>query len=101
MMTLGSRALMSSTVAHSGVGPGKLVKVTRDKDLPIATVTMSHPPVNALTPELISTLLGELQALEKDPAIRGLILTSEIQGIFSAGVRPAIAAAARWWLSSS
>ncbi|MDQ6734214.1 MAG: enoyl-CoA hydratase-related protein [Nitrospirota bacterium] len=41
----------------------------------IATVTLNHPPVNALTPELLTELELALQGLAKDDAVKVVIIT--------------------------
>ena len=50
----------------------------------IGSVTLSHPPLNILTRELLAELRGALGALSGDPALRVLILAAEGRH-FSAG----------------
>lgn len=41
----------------------------------VALVTLNHPPVNALTPELLTELAGTFDSLAKDDAVKIVILT--------------------------
>jgi enoyl-CoA hydratase/carnithine racemase len=41
----------------------------------IALVTLDHPPVNALTPELLTELAGTFDALATDDAVKSVVLT--------------------------
>ncbi|KAK5642511.1 hypothetical protein RI129_008678 [Pyrocoelia pectoralis] len=51
----------------------------------IVTVTLKRPPVNSITSEFLKELSALLNELERDEA-QGLILTSEYNGVFSAGI---------------
>jgi enoyl-CoA hydratase len=42
---------------------------------PAATVTFNRPPVNALNSELVSELFGVIDALDRDKAVRAIVLT--------------------------
>ncbi|XP_006874023.1 PREDICTED: enoyl-CoA delta isomerase 1, mitochondrial [Chrysochloris asiatica] len=47
---------------------------------------LKNPPVNSLSLEMLTELVINLEKLENDKAVRGLVLTSEYPGIFSAGL---------------
>lgn len=51
----------------------------------IATVTLDNPPVNAASTKLINALHSRLDEVEKDPAIRCVILTGAGEKAFCAG----------------
>lgn len=62
--------------------PTVLVRI----DGPVATLTLNRPhKLNALNYALIDTLLSHLDAIETDPAVRGVILTGAGERAFSAG----------------
>lgn len=57
-----------------------------DVEGPIATLTLNRPhKLNALNYETIDALLGLLDRLEADPAVRGIVLTGAGERAFSAG----------------
>ncbi|OQW33188.1 MAG: enoyl-CoA hydratase [Nitrospira sp. SG-bin1] len=41
----------------------------------VALVTLNHPPVNALTPELLTELAGTFDSLATDDAVKAVVLT--------------------------
>jgi enoyl-CoA hydratase/carnithine racemase len=41
----------------------------------VALVTLNHPPVNALTPELLTELAGTFDSLATDDAVKSVVLT--------------------------
>lgn len=41
----------------------------------VALVTLNHPPVNALTPELLTELAGTFDSLAMDDAVKSVVLT--------------------------
>src|SRR6185437_15781309 len=41
----------------------------------VALVTLDHPPVNVLTPELLTELDGAFDSLAKDEAVKAVVLT--------------------------
>ncbi|KAM4820006.1 enoyl-CoA delta isomerase 1, mitochondrial isoform 2-T3 [Thomomys bottae] len=47
---------------------------------------LKNPPVNSLSLELLTELVISLEKLENDKSFRGVILTSDHPGIFSAGL---------------
>ena len=52
----------------------------------LATVSLSHKPVNSLTLAVCEELKAVTHALEADPAVRGVVFGSGVPGIFSAGM---------------
>lgn len=47
---------------------------------------LKSPPVNCLSLELLTELIISLEKLENDKTFRGIVLTSDCPGIFSAGL---------------
>ncbi|KAF6124034.1 enoyl-CoA delta isomerase 1 [Phyllostomus discolor] len=47
---------------------------------------LKNPPVNSLSLELLTELVISLEKLENDKTFRGIILTSDCPGVFSAGL---------------
>ncbi|KAM6155643.1 enoyl-CoA delta isomerase 1, mitochondrial [Rhynchocyon petersi] len=95
------RALFLAGVRLRGALPGKVatggrvsvqralsqrVLVEADAATGVAVMKFNNPPVNMLSLELLTELVISLEKLENDKAIRGLILTSERPGVFSAGL---------------
>ncbi|XP_003228704.1 enoyl-CoA delta isomerase 1, mitochondrial [Anolis carolinensis] len=62
------------------------ILVELDENTGVATMTMKHPPVNSLSLEFLTEFSISLEKLENDKACRGVILTSALPGIFSAGL---------------
>ncbi|KAF3422243.1 hypothetical protein E2986_05577 [Frieseomelitta varia] len=62
----------------------KLVEITKD-NTDIAIISMAHPPVNSLNKELLNTLNMSLMDVQKEK-YRGIILTSSLPNVFSAGL---------------
>jgi 3,2-trans-enoyl-CoA isomerase len=56
-------------------------------DFRVATIKMNHPPVNALSTPLLTSLNTTFKGLfdSKDP-VDGIIITSSLKGVFSAGL---------------
>ncbi|EPQ09643.1 Enoyl-CoA delta isomerase 1, mitochondrial [Myotis brandtii] len=54
--------------------------------LGIAVMKFKNPPVNSLSLELLTELVISLEKLENDKTFRGVILTSDSPGVFSAGL---------------
>ena len=52
----------------------------------VASVSLNHRPVNALTQGVCEELRQCLGELEADPQVRGLLLGSALPGLFSAGL---------------
>lgn len=51
----------------------------------ITTISMAHPPVNSLNTELLNTLNTSLMTTQRSGS-RGVILTSSLPTVFSAGL---------------
>ncbi|KAF1328755.1 3,2-trans-enoyl-coa isomerase, mitochondrial precursor, partial [Globisporangium splendens] len=70
-----------------------------------AVVRMNRPPVNSLNTALIQELDNTIKALEQDKSVRGLILASSNQRVFTAGLdilemyQPQPAKLAKFWTS--
>lgn len=62
-----------------------LIDVKVDENKGFAVLSMNKPPVNSLSLEMIQSLSQTLSQLEKDKC-RGVILTSALPKIFSAGL---------------
>lgn len=62
------------------------ISVDFDKSTGVAVLTMQSPPVNSLSLEFITELCINLEKLEMDKACRGLIVTSSLPKVFSAGL---------------
>lgn len=60
-----------------------MIKVSQKGQIQI--LELNRPKVNAINEELIKSLNGELDKIEKDDSIKGVILTGQ-DGIFSAGL---------------
>ncbi|KAM5198553.1 enoyl-CoA delta isomerase 1, mitochondrial [Hipposideros larvatus] len=52
----------------------------------VAVMKFKNPPVNSLSLELLTELVINLEKLENDKTFRGVVLTSDCPGIFSAGL---------------
>jgi len=52
----------------------------------VVSLCLRSKPVNALSPALCTELTNTLNALEEDEDVKGVLLTSAIKGIFSAGI---------------
>lgn len=80
------RFLVSQPILTRNYASGKkLVEVTQDKDTGICTVSMAKPPVNSLNLELLEELKTSLEEAQKSKC-QGIILTSSLPTIFSAGL---------------
>jgi enoyl-CoA hydratase/carnithine racemase len=51
----------------------------------VALLTMNHPPVNALSHDIFEGIRARLDALEKDPSVKVLVLTGAGEKAFCAG----------------
>uniref|UniRef100_A0A8D0BIS2 Enoyl-CoA delta isomerase 1, mitochondrial n=1 Tax=Salvator merianae TaxID=96440 RepID=A0A8D0BIS2_SALMN len=72
-------------------GPRRLfstqkVLVELDKSSGVAVMKMKNPPVNSLSLEFLTEFSISLEKLENDKACRGVIITSAVPQIFSAGL---------------
>ncbi|XP_058536341.1 enoyl-CoA delta isomerase 1, mitochondrial [Ochotona princeps] len=52
----------------------------------VAVMRLGSPPVNSLSLELLTEFVISLEKLENDKSFRGVLLTSDCPGIFSAGL---------------
>lgn len=81
-----------SRLGHRGAVDGarrfsnKRVLVEKEGEAGIAVMKFKNPPVNSLSLEFLTEFVISLEKLENDKSIRGVILTSERPGIFSAGL---------------
>ncbi|CAL8270489.1 unnamed protein product [Lota lota] len=62
------------------------IKVDLDQSTGVAVMWMQSPPVNSLTMELLTEFTTTLENLEMDKSCRGVIITSSLPRIFSAGL---------------
>ncbi|XP_054831623.1 enoyl-CoA delta isomerase 1, mitochondrial [Eublepharis macularius] len=62
------------------------VLVELEESTGVAVMKLKNPPVNSLTLELLTEFSISLEKLENDKACRGVILTSALPKIFSAGL---------------
>ncbi|CAH1274138.1 ECI1 [Branchiostoma lanceolatum] len=63
-----------------------LCQTTKNSDGDFAIVRMQKSPANGLNLEFLTELTFLLEKLEDDHSCRGMILTSSLPGIFSAGI---------------
>ena len=61
----------------------EFVKYERDEKVGI--VTIAHPPVNSLSPQVVSELETVLKGIQENPEIHAVVLTGEGPKIFVAG----------------
>ncbi|KAK7801967.1 hypothetical protein U0070_005954 [Myodes glareolus] len=64
----------------------KRVLVETEDKAGVAVMKFKNPPVNSLSLEFLTELVISLEKLENDKTFRGVILTSDCPGIFSAGL---------------
>lgn len=89
---LRAAAALARTQAAAGGGDGarrfgsQRVLVEPDTAAGVAVMKLRNPPVNSLSLELLTELVISLEKLEHDKAIRGVVLTSDVRGVFSAGL---------------
>ncbi|KAG7267315.1 hypothetical protein CRUP_022249 [Coryphaenoides rupestris] len=62
------------------------IKVDLDQTTGVAVMRMQSPPVNSLNMDLLTEFTATLENLEKDKSCRGVIITSCLPKIFSAGL---------------
>lgn len=62
------------------------INVDFDKSTGVAVLVMQSPPVNSLSLDFITELCINVEKLEMDKACRGLIITSSLPKVFSAGL---------------
>ncbi|XP_036776454.1 enoyl-CoA delta isomerase 1, mitochondrial [Manis pentadactyla] len=90
-----ARVLLRPNAGLRGAAPGGLgarcfgsprVLVEPGPAAGVAVVKLKSPPVNCLSLELLTELIISLEKLENDKTFRGIVLTSDCPGIFSAGL---------------
>ncbi|XP_024408998.1 enoyl-CoA delta isomerase 1, mitochondrial isoform X2 [Desmodus rotundus] len=72
-------------VGARGFGSQRVL-VEPDPAAGIAVMKLKSPPVNSLSLELLTEFVISLEKLENDKTFRGIILTSDCPGVFSAGL---------------
>lgn len=79
------RALRSNLRLHKTYSTSsKLIETTQDNETGIATISMARAPANCLNTELLDAVKTALTEAKKNS--RGIILTSSLPHIFSAGL---------------
>ncbi|KAM5331717.1 enoyl-CoA delta isomerase 1, mitochondrial isoform 2-T2 [Glossophaga mutica] len=80
----------TESAARGGIGSrgfgSQRVLVEPDPAAGIAVMKLKNPPVNSLSLELLTEFVISLEKLENDKTFRGIILTSDCPGVFSAGL---------------
>nr|CAA81065.1 dodecenoyl-CoA delta-isomerase [Homo sapiens] len=85
-------AALGRTERAAGGGDGarpfgsQRVLVEPDAAAGVAVMKFKNPPVNSLSLEFLTELVISLEKLENDKSFRGVILTSDRPGVFSAGL---------------
>ncbi|XP_004057042.1 enoyl-CoA delta isomerase 1, mitochondrial [Gorilla gorilla gorilla] len=85
-------AALERTERAAGGGDGarrfgsQRVLVEPDAGAGVAVMKFKNPPVNSLSLEFLTELVISLEKLENDKSFRGVILTSDRPGVFSAGL---------------
>ncbi|XP_026180019.1 enoyl-CoA delta isomerase 1, mitochondrial isoform X2 [Mastacembelus armatus] len=62
------------------------IKVDLDQSTGVAVMHMQNPPVNSLSLDFLTEFCINLEKLEMDKSCRGLIITSSVPKVFSAGL---------------
>ncbi|XP_017366502.1 enoyl-CoA delta isomerase 1, mitochondrial [Cebus imitator] len=95
LLRAGSRlqgAALGLTERAAGGGDGarrfgsQRVLVEPDAVPGVAVMRLNNPPVNRLSLEFLTELVISLEKLENDKSFRGVIMTSDCPGVFSAGL---------------
>ncbi len=60
--------------------------VSLEKEESVGIITMNRPPVNGMDADLVTELLNVFRKAEEDEQIRVIVVTSKVEGIFSAGL---------------
>ncbi|XP_024089650.2 enoyl-CoA delta isomerase 1, mitochondrial isoform X1 [Pongo abelii] len=85
-------AALGRTERAAGGGDGarrfgsQRVLVEPDAGAGVAVMKFKNPPVNSLSLEFLTELVISMEKLENDKSFRGVILTSDCPGVFSAGL---------------
>ncbi|XP_072299672.1 enoyl-CoA delta isomerase 1, mitochondrial isoform X2 [Eucyclogobius newberryi] len=76
--------VLASQIRHNTTSPK--IKVDFNQSTGVAVLSMQSPPVNSLSLDFLTELCISLEKLEMDRGCRGLILTSSLPKVFSAGL---------------
>jgi len=77
---------LKPTSCLSALPTRTLVSLSVDESSGIGTMTMSSPPVNSITLEFMESFISTLDDANKNPACKGLVLTSGVPRVFSGGL---------------
>jgi len=77
---------MASRISLVQCQTKSLVTLSVDSNTGIGTMSMASPPVNSITLEFMEKFINVLDEAHKNPDCKGLILTSSIPKVFSAGL---------------
>ncbi|CAH6786677.1 enoyl-CoA delta isomerase 1, mitochondrial isoform X1 [Phodopus roborovskii] len=86
LLHAGSRLGRREAVNGARRFANKRVLVEAEDAAGIAVMKFKNPPVNSLSLEFLTEFVISLEKLENDKTFRGVILTSDLPGIFSAGL---------------
>ncbi|XP_012977125.1 enoyl-CoA delta isomerase 1, mitochondrial [Mesocricetus auratus] len=86
LLHAGSRLGRREVVDGARRFANKRVLVETEDTSGIAVMKFKNPPVNSLSLEFLTEFVISLEKLENDKTFRGVILTSDLPGIFSAGL---------------
>ncbi|XP_021077299.1 enoyl-CoA delta isomerase 1, mitochondrial [Mus pahari] len=86
LLHAGSRLGRREAVDGARRFANKRVLVETEGPAGIAVMKLRNPPVNSLSLEVLTEFTISLEKLENDKSVRGVILTSERPGVFSAGL---------------
>ncbi|KAF7471227.1 enoyl-CoA delta isomerase 1, mitochondrial [Marmota monax] len=90
LLYAGARLGRTQAMAGGGDGARRFanhrVLVEPDAATGVAVMKLRNPPVNSLSLELLTEFVISLEKLENDKTFRGVIITSDRPGIFSAGL---------------
>jgi enoyl-CoA hydratase/carnithine racemase len=81
MASTASRRNAATSPGTSGVS--RFVRLVVEDG--VATFLLDRPPTNALIGPMIDELVEELRRLERDPAVRAVVITGAIRNAFSSG----------------
>ncbi|XP_027280715.1 enoyl-CoA delta isomerase 1, mitochondrial isoform X2 [Cricetulus griseus] len=86
LLHAGSRLGRREVVDGARRFANKQVLVETEDAAGIAVMKFKNPPVNSLSLEFLTEFVISLEKLENEKTFRGVILTSDLPGIFSAGL---------------
>eukprot|EP01098_Paradermamoeba_levis_P000650 TRINITY_DN1072_c0_g1_i2.p1 TRINITY_DN1072_c0_g1~~TRINITY_DN1072_c0_g1_i2.p1 ORF type:complete len:283 (-),score=80.29 TRINITY_DN1072_c0_g1_i2:124-972(-) len=88
LVTLAPKRLTSKAFPRSAPAPQRnfasLIKL--EEDGPVGSISLGRKPVNSLNLELLTELHSAITHLEKNGKTKAFILSSQVPGIFSAGL---------------